>query len=578
MHYHLIQRSLSVSTVCKIESAASRPQSASPSARQYETSPAFQQAVKSSSLLESRAGAAAGARGDAAVAPPYQKQVVAPNSSITTVSAATAEVQRQNSISYGSSSIANSYSSPKQQSAPAVPIEASLKGPQSATRIDPKMSPKYLSAITRPGSDDSVSVDETSFNGSDLALSPMKSNVSEITRSDAPGEKGKGSLQTAKEEKPFGGAGQLPIASKAVNALPKASVFNKSKSSDSDCDELSEGDVFSNREEVMKQIAGQSPLQRWNTPLERTRLADVKPLSTAAVSTNQSSAPSSSIDKGRTAGAKIELDSEGEGEHDLSSEEDDDDDDCTENSMSASEDRDTYSGRSNSHNSAVRGPLHVSLRRGHSDEAVDLSSSFDTSASSPLRSQRDAPSVDISLPVSSPQMSTSPEYLGDKRSSLKPLNPIGRIMGPSTPVLSTPALTSLKTTEGSTLGAATSSTTSTPLSSIQKTALSPVPVSTATPAAVPIVRSPQPILSGSLLSLGRKSVAAAVPTSFLGAVTQLPSSKPYEAISKSATGSHTNLGPTKSKPKAEEEEEEDDGNLDFDASSWDEEDEAEESF
>lgn len=512
------------------------------------------------------------------MAPPYQKQVAAPNSSITTVSAVTAEAQRQNSISYGSS-IANSYSSSKQQSAPALPTDASLKGPQSATRIDPKISPKHLNAITRPESDDSVSVDETSFNGSDLALSPMKSYVSEITRSDVPVEKGKGSLQTAKEEKPLGGAGQLPIASKVVNALPKASVFSKSKSNDSDCDELSEGDVFSNREEVMKQIAGQSPLQRWSLPLERTRLADVKPLSTAAVSTNQSSASSSSIDKGRTAADKIELDSEGEDEHDSSSEEDDDDDDCTENSMSASEDRDTYSGRSNSHNSAVRGTLPLSLRRGHSDEAVDLSSSFDTSASSPLRSQRDAPSVsvDISLPVSSPQMSTSPEYLGDKRSSLKPLNPIGRIMGPSTPVLSTPALTSLKTTDGSSLGAVTPSTTSTPLSSIQKTALSPVPVSTATPAAVPVVRSPQPILSGSLLSLGRKSVAAAVPTSSLGAVTQLPLSKPYEAISKSATGSHTNLGPTKSKPKTEEEED-DDGNLDFDASSWDEEDEADESF
>jgi hypothetical protein len=219
----------------------------------------------------------------------------------------------------------------------------------------------------------------------------------------------------------------------------------------------------------------------------------------------------------------------------------------------------------------------VAQRRGHSDEAVDLSSSFDTSASSPLRTQREAPPLETSLPVSSPQMSSSPEYLGDKRSSLKPLNPIGRIMGPSTPVLSTPALTSLKITESSPLATATSSTNATPLSSIQKTALSPVPVSTAAAPTSPVVRSPQPILSGSLLSLGRKPVAAAVPANSLGSVTQLSSNKAYEATSKTVTASYTNLGTTQSKPKAEEEED-DDGNLDFDASSWDEEDEADESF
>jgi hypothetical protein len=568
---------LPVFTVCKIESAASRPLTASPSARQYETSPAFHLAGKSSSLLESKAGATAGARSDAAMAPAYQKQVTIPNGTIATVSAATAEVQRQNSESYGSSSVANSYIS-KQQSSVALPIEVSLKGPETVSRVDAKFSSKYSSKTTRADSDDSASVDEMSFNGSDLAVSPMKSYVSELTRSDAPGEKGMGNLPAANVEKTSGGAGQLPLTPKAVSALPKPSVFSRSRSNDSDCDELSEGDVFSNREEVMKQIAGQSPQQRWSLPSERARLADVKPLSTTAVSTNQSSGVSKqSIDKGRAAGAKTESESEGEDEHDSSSEEEDFDDDSTENSRSASEDRDTYPGRGDNHNSAIKGAIPVAQRRGHSDEAVDLSSSFDTSASSPLRTQREAPPLETSLPVSSPQMSSSPEYLGDKRSSLKPLNPIGRIMGPSTPVLSTPALTSLKITESSPLATATSSTNATPLSSIQKTALSPVPVSTAAAPTSPVVRSPQPILSGSLLSLGRKPVAAAVPANSLGSVTQLSSNKAYEATSKTVTASYTNLGTTQSKPKAEEEED-DDGNLDFDASSWDEEDEADESF
>jgi hypothetical protein len=72
-------------------------------------------------------------------------------------------------------------------------------------------------------------------------------------------------------------------------------------------------------------------------------------------------------------------------------------------------------------------------------------------------------------------------------------------------------------------------------------------------------------------------VAAAVPANSLGSVTQLSSNKAYEATSKTVTASYTNLGTTQSKPKAEEEDD-DDGNLDFDASSWDEEDEADESF
>ena len=528
-------------------------------------------------MLESKAGAAVGARSEATAAPANQKQVTVSNGTITTISAATAEVQRLNSVSYGGSSIANSYSSPKQQSATALPTEASVKEPESVSRVDTKVSSKYSNTLTRAGSDDSASVNGTSFNGSELTASPMKPFESVLTRPDALGEKGRGSLQGAKEEKPLGGAGQLPIASKAVNAIPKASAFSRSKSNDSDCDELSEGDVFSNREEVMKQIAGQSLQQRWSLPLERSKLADVKPLGTAAVSANQSSgALSKRIDKGRTAGATMESDSEGEDERDSSSEEEDDDDDFTENSMSASEDRDAHSGRSGNRNSAIKGATPVLLRRGHSDEAVDLSSSFDTSASSPLRNQYETPSLDTSLPVSSPQMSTSPEYLGDKRSSLKPLNPIGRIMGPSTPVLSAPALTSLKATESPSLATATSSTSATPLSSIQKTALSPV--STAAAAAGPVVRSPQPILSGSLLSLGRKPVTAAVPVSAtsLGSVTQLPSNKAYEAPSKTATNTYTNISPNQSKSKAEEED--DDGNLDFDASSWDEEDEADESF
>jgi hypothetical protein len=559
----------SASTVCRIESAASRPLTASPSARPYETSPALQLAGKSSSLLESKAGAATGARSDAVVAPAYLKQVTVANGTIAAFSAATAEV---NSVSYGSS--------PKQQSPAALPIEVVSKGPETASRVDPKFFSKYSSTTTRAGSDDSGSVDETSFNGSDLAVSPMKSYVSELTRSDAPGEKGKGNLPAVKEEKASGGAGQLPIATKAVSALPKSSAFSRSKSNESDCDELSEGDVFSNREEVMKQIAGHSPQQRWSLPLERTRLADVTPLSTAAVSTNESSGASSKIiDKGRAAGAKTEPGSKGEDEHDSSSEEEDDDDDSSENSISASEDRDTNPGRSDNHNMAIKGAIPEALRRGHSDEAVDLTSSFDTSASSPPRTQREAPSLETSVPVSAPQMSSSPEYLGDKRSSLKPLNPIGRIMGPSTPALSTPALTSLKITESSPLAAATSTTTATLLSLTQKTALSPVPASTAAAPASPVVRSPQPILTGSLLSLGRKPMAATVSATSLGSVTQLSSNKTCEATTKTVTASYSNTGAIQSKSKAEEDDDDDvDGNLDFDASSWDEEDEADESF
>ena len=579
---------ISVSTVSKIESAAARSQSFSLPPKQSESIPvpAFQLDGKPSSLLESRAGAAAVVRSEATVAPAYQKEVAVQRGVTATLSTPTAEVQAPNSVSY----VSSSNSSSKLQSVAALTTEARVQEPGPAGRVDSKSSSKYPDIMTHADSDDSASCDESSFNGSELATSPMKSNISELSRSEAAVVKGSGILYTAKEEKPLGGYGQLPLASKTVSAFPKASVFNRSKSQDSDCDELSEGDVFSNREEVMKQIAGQSVQQRWSLPLEKSKVGDMNhhraAAATAAVPSSSSSGVLSKIvDKGKSAGATAISDSENEDEQDSSSEEEDDDDEFTENSMTASEDRDAHSERRDSHNPSNKAAVPLMPWRGSSDEAVDLSSSFDTSIPSPVRSQHGMPSLDITPnSIISPQMSSSPENMGDKRSSLKPLNPIGRILGPSTPVISSSALSSLKTmdyekakkTESSSLAAAA------PLSSIQKSALSPAPgsssASVTTAAAGPVLRSPQPILSGSLLSLGRKSVSAAAPASSLGPATPLPSNNKAaaEGTSKSAPSTYTNLGPAQSKAKAEEEDE-DDGNLDFDASSWDEEDELEDS-
>ena len=356
----------------------------------------------------------------------------------------------------------------------------------------------------------------------------------------------------------------------------------------------------------------------------------------------------------------------------------DDDNDENENSMSASSDLDIYNGHSgqrgnNTHSGTVGGgrggggvpgKLFSSERDDERDDEMEGSSSFDTSPSPKTNPSHPNPNQShrgtfahfdpqdlsrSSTPGSSPTSQDSRERQ-EKKNALTPLVPIhavshaltpGKAKGPSpsvyavgtdTAVAGTPPgkasdVKDAKDAKGAQASPGSMLKSPAPLTSTS-TAMPlygsiPIPASSALTG-----RSPQPVLSGSLLSSGRRSVPPAFITpSSVAPVTSAaatavsadpvhfpsPSKTPEVALKSQSTGASGHVGaegslagsimgqqaemkakaaqntfkdnqknnqldnqqePSKDPPKYVDD---DDSNLDFDASSWDEEDEEEES-
>ena len=334
--------------------------------------------------------------------------------------------------------------------------------------------------------------------------------------------------------------------------------------------------IYGKREEVMKQIGS-----RKNSATE-----EMMPTNIVASPARDSSKevkiqeplPSPSV---TTKGPNQEKSSSplSDDEEDFSLGEPDDDE---ENSMSASSDLDIYNGRRLVMGSANKTPLphgrgSTSEVFGNSQSAedvealADMSSSFETSQSAgktsgSLRAHLSAHFDPLDRSGESGSGTHTPDSR-ERRTSLVPLAPIPRTLSPSTSTPSIPNVTGVVSVKGSAIKSASASAPD----DISNSASAPLPFtsmplygSITVPATVP-GRSPQPVLSGSLLSTGRRSAAPLVHKPAPPKISSEPGSKLQAGAGSGKLGSNQ----TKSKDL------DDDGNLDFDSSSWDEDDDAE---
>ena len=310
-----------------------------------------------------------------------------------------------------------------------------------------------------------------------------------------------------------------------------------------------------------------------------------------------------------------------EEEEEEDDEEDEDEDFPDDDSVSASEDsymhRKTVNIRDNKNNflapttaaaaAAAAAAVAHSLDVHDFDESVDLTSSFDTSTSLPIVNAKGTGTglgngmgsgtghslshFDPSDPTGSlgeMSSSQSPEVRGDRRSVLAPLNPTGRsssshnssaaIILSSADSKGAPSTFQMGSADrsksvGVSVSAASSSSSSSalspPLSTIQKS-------NSSSNFSVGLTRgSPQPALSGSLLTADRKPIVTGNTLNGPGAQYKFGGGMGDDKRGLADGRYGMDRGSTHSNPKEAEEDRE--GNLDFDSSSWNDEDEDEDS-
>lgn len=471
-------------------------------------------------------------------------------------------------ISYGSS-ITNSFTSTRQCSASSLKISIGLEENDEEECQAPGALYKESDMPLVVGSDDSDSDDESgegenSFDGSDLAVSPSK-------------------IAATSNQSPFGNAvmrkfhrGDIAASSAKGKTTHSANrVISKPGSLSNDDDEfnavkLSDSVVKSNK----GADKGSLPVPGTASALTHTANKSRVPLSGAALE-------DSDEDDGSSSGEDDEDDDDG------------DDDDFSEyNSMS--DDQNAPVGKVLDRQSNIAVIASQSFVRLRSDDVTDPPTPLDTSASSPaLALGKGGTHPLVHFDPLDPTGICSP-----RRSTLTPLSPLRSTLmplgtSPVIPPVKAGLLSSYNASDNDKLRTDIMSLNhgslplvTAPIASPRISSLLPTPAVPATgpiPVSSPALRPSQSLVSGSLLSTGRRAMDSSgvsvspasghiPPTLGAGAAVQ-----PIASIYRSNSGPG-NAATTHTQRQVDEKEKDDENSiLDFDASSWDEEDEAEES-
>lgn len=483
-------------------------------------------------------------------------------------------------ISYGSS-ITNSFTSTRQCSASSLKISIGLDEDDEEECQAPGTLNKESDLPLPRGSDDSDTGDddddegENSFDGSDLAVSPSKaaaSNSSPLGR-----RFHRGNTAAA----PSNAQGKSERSSRSTHL-----AFSKVES-------LSNND---NDFDSTKDIGSSVKLNRGPGP-DKSSKPTLTPSAASALlrTADNDKVPLSGVDLGHSG---KEYDSSSREEDD---EDDDDDDDFSEdNSMAASDDPIANVGKALDRriNTSVAAPQ--SLVRHRSEDAVDPSSTPDASISSPAPALALAKVGTHSLVHFDPLDPTGTGICSPRRSTLAPLSPLRSTLMPlSSSLVSPPVKAGLLSSynasdtdklrsDAMSLNHGSLSLLAAPLVSPRVSSLLPtsaVPAAGPSPLASPAIRPSPSVVSGSLLSTGRRAVDS-TGTSANPPVTHIPPTvSAVAAMQPVASTYRSNSGPGpgnaiathSQKPIDERDKEDENSNLDFDTSSWDEEDEAEDS-
>ena len=471
-------------------------------------------------------------------------------------------------ISYGSS-ITNSFTSTRQCSASSLKISIGLEENDEEECQVPGALYKESDMPLVVGSDNSDSGDDdeygegdNSFDGSDLAVSPSKvaatSNPSPIGntvgrkfhRGDIAASSGKGKTSHSGSR----------AMSKAGSLSNDDNEFNPVK--------LSDSAVKSNKG------AGKSSLPVPGTANALTH------------TTNKCKLPLS--------GAALEDSDEDDGSSCGEDDEDDGDDDDFSEYNSMSDDPNAPVGKVLDRQSNIAVTASQSLVRHRSDDVADPPTPLNTSASTPaLALGKGGTHSLVYFDPLDPTGICSP-----RRSTLTPLSPLRSTL---MPLGTSPVIPPVKAGLLSSYNASDTAKIRTdimslnhgslplftaPIASPRISSLLPTPAVPATgpiPVSSPALRPSQSVVSGSLLSTGRRAIdssgVSASPASghippTLGAEAAV---QPVASIYRSNSGPG-NAATTHTQRQVDEKEKDDENSiLDFDASSWDEEDEAEES-
>ena len=483
-------------------------------------------------------------------------------------------------ISYGSS-ITNSFTSTRQCSASSLKISIGLDEDDEEECQAPGTLNEESDLPHPRGSDDSDTGDdnddddegENSFDGSDLAVSPSKaaaSNSSPLGR-----RFHRGNTATL----PSNASGKSERSSRSTHL-----AFSKAGS-------LSNND---NEFDSTKNIGSSVKLNRGPCPDKSS-----KPTLTPSAA----SALLRTVDSNKVPLSGVDLRDSGRDDDSSSREEDDDDDDdddfSEDNSMAASDDPIANVGKALDRriNTSVAAPQ--SLLRHRSGDAVDPSSAPDASTSSPALAL--AKVGTHSLVHFDPLDPTGTGICSPRRSTLAPLSPLRNTLMPlSSSFVSPPVKAGLLSSynasdntdklrsDAISINHGSLSLLAAPLASPRVSSLLPTSaVPAAGPSLVPspAIRPSPSVVSGSLLSTGRRAVDS-TGTSANPLVTHTPPTFSAVAVMQPvASTCRLNSGPGLGnalathlqKPIDERDKEDENSNLDFDTSSWDEEDEAEDS-
>ena len=477
-------------------------------------------------------------------------------------------------VSYGSS-ITNSFTSTRQCSASSLKISVGLDEDDEEESQAPGTLNKESDLPLPGGSDDSDTGDddegENSFDGSDLAVSPSKaaaSNSSPLGR-----RFHRGNTATA----PSNAEGKSERSSRSTHlAFSKA---GSSSTNDNEFDSTKSKDI------------GSSVKLKLNKGPDKSSKPSPSAASALLRTADGNKVPLSGVDHGDS-GKDDDSSSREEDEDD-----DDDDDDFSEdNSISASDDPIANVGKvlDRRINTSVAAPQ--SLVRRRSEDAADPSPALDSSTSSPaLALAKVGTHSLVHFDPLDPTGICSP-----RRSTLAPLSPLRSTLMPlSSSLVSPPVKAGLLSSynasdtdklrsDAMSLNHGSLSLLAAPLASPRVSSLLPtsaVPATGPSPVPSPALRPSPSVVSGSLLSTGRRAVDSTgtstnppvthIPPTFSAVAVMQPVASTYR--SNSGPGPGNALATHVQKPVDDRDKEEENSNLDFDTSSWDEEDEAEDS-
>jgi hypothetical protein len=472
-------------------------------------------------------------------------------------------------ISYGSS-ITNSFTSTRQCSASSLKISIGLEENDEEECQAPGALYKEADMPLVVGNDDSDSGDddesgegENSFDGSDLAVSPSK-------------------IAATSNPSPFGNAVRRKFHRGGITAS-----IAKGKTAHSGNRAISKAGYLSNDDREFNIVKLSDSPVKSNKGADKSSLPVPGTASALTHTANKSRVPLS--------GAALENSDEDDGSSSGEDDEDDDggDDDDFSEYNSVSDEPNAPVGKVLDRQSNIAVTASQSLVRLRSDDVTDPPSPLDTSASSPaLALGKGGTHSLVHFDPLDPTGICSP-----RRSTLTPLSPLRSTLmplgtSPVIPPVKAGLLSSYNASDNDKLRTDISlnhgslSLVTAPIASPRISSLLPTPAVPAAgpiPVSSPALRPSQSVVSGSLLSTGRRAVDSSglsvspasghiTPTLGAGAAVQ-----PIASIYRSNSGPG-NAATTHTQRHVDVKEKDDENSiLDFDASSWDEEDEAEES-